>query len=180
MNLSTGLPWPFSEARPVASQQAPRRVQRIRIPGFNRFDRRRLRKKSRRPSGFPAPGARQRRSWRRRRLSGLEPIHKLLRRRSGSRRKHRDRHRAEERRGDDGLAGDHGRRTGGSCAGAAAILGVFEGERYFSLSRGGEGARLAHGERFSGAALWFLDAQVFRTDFEAMNEALAKRVASLE
>ena len=62
--------------------------------------------------------------------------------------------------------------------GAAPIPGVFDGEHYFVLSEVPEGTTLTHGERFSGVALWFMDVTEFRNDFEAMNEALARRLAA--
>ncbi|MEL6793379.1 MAG: SRPBCC domain-containing protein [Pseudomonadota bacterium] len=62
--------------------------------------------------------------------------------------------------------------------GSAPIPGVFDGEHYFILEAAEGGTRLTHGERFSGALLWFMDVETFRTDFEAMNEALARRLAA--
>lgn len=62
--------------------------------------------------------------------------------------------------------------------GSASIPGVFDGEHYFVLEAVEGGARLTHGERFSGVALWFLDVETFRADFEAMNAALARRLSA--
>ena len=62
--------------------------------------------------------------------------------------------------------------------GSAPIPGVFDGEHYFILEATEGGSRLTHGERFSGVALWFMDVEAFRADFEAMNAALARRLAA--
>ena len=64
--------------------------------------------------------------------------------------------------------------------GSAPIPGVFDGEHYFILEPEAGGARLIHGERFSGVALWFMDVEDFRADFEAMNGALAAHLAGAE
>jgi hypothetical protein len=53
---------------------------------------------------------------------------------------------------------------------------VFDGEHYFVLEERDGGTRLVHGERFRGVLLWSIDAEEFRADFEAMNEALKARV----
>lgn len=54
---------------------------------------------------------------------------------------------------------------------------LFDGEHYFVLEDAAEGAtRLVHGEHFRGLLLWFMDAEQFRGNFEAMNEALKQRV----
>ncbi|MEL7463273.1 MAG: SRPBCC domain-containing protein [Pseudomonadota bacterium] len=62
--------------------------------------------------------------------------------------------------------------------GSAPIPGVFDGEHYFILEAAEGGTRLTHGERFSGVALWFMDVEAFRADFEAMNEALARHLVA--
>ncbi len=59
--------------------------------------------------------------------------------------------------------------------GRLGIPRIFDGEHYFLLSeRDGGGTRLVHGERFCGIALWFMDVERFRADFERMNAALKR------
>ncbi|MEQ1569450.1 MAG: SRPBCC domain-containing protein [Myxococcota bacterium] len=54
---------------------------------------------------------------------------------------------------------------------------LFDGEHSFELQPLADGrTRLVHGERFRGVALWLVDVQKFRADFDAMNQALARRV----
>lgn len=53
---------------------------------------------------------------------------------------------------------------------------IFDGEHYFLLEERDGGTSLVHGERFRGIALWFIDVERFRSDFEAMNAALKRRV----
>lgn len=55
---------------------------------------------------------------------------------------------------------------------------VMDGEHYFLLTPSEQGTHLVHGEIFRGVALWFIDVEQFRLDFEAMNEALKNRVES--
>ena len=52
---------------------------------------------------------------------------------------------------------------------------IFDGENYFLLNPSPEGTRLVHGERFRGIALWVIDPEQFRADFEALNAALKAR-----
>lgn len=52
---------------------------------------------------------------------------------------------------------------------------LFDGEHYFLLNPSPEGTRLVQGERFRGLALWIIDPEQFRADFEAMNQALKDR-----
>lgn len=52
---------------------------------------------------------------------------------------------------------------------------IVDGEHYFLLQEREGGTRLVHGERFCGVAFWFMDAEQFRADFEAMNTALKAR-----
>lgn len=56
---------------------------------------------------------------------------------------------------------------------------IFDGEHYFLLEPGEGGTRLIHGETFRGIALWVMDVERFRADFEAMNAALKQRAESL-
>lgn len=53
---------------------------------------------------------------------------------------------------------------------------IADGEHYFLLEERIGGTRLVHGETFRGVAFWFVDAEQFRADFEAMNAALKARV----
>lgn len=62
--------------------------------------------------------------------------------------------------------------------GSAPLPGLFDGEHYFVLTTDNGETVLTHGERFSGALLWFIDVEAFRTDFEHMNKALAARLAA--
>lgn len=57
--------------------------------------------------------------------------------------------------------------------------GLFDGEHYFLLSGNDAETTLIHGEVFSGLMLAFLDVERFRTDFEAMNAALARRISTM-
>lgn len=52
---------------------------------------------------------------------------------------------------------------------------LFDGEHYFRLLAESGGTRLIHGERFCGVLLWVMDAQQFRSPFEAANEGLKAR-----
>lgn len=52
---------------------------------------------------------------------------------------------------------------------------IFDGEHYFLLNPSPEGTRLVQGERFRGIALWIIDPEQFRADFEALNAALKAR-----
>lgn len=58
--------------------------------------------------------------------------------------------------------------------GRFGIPRIFDGEHYFLLSERDGGTRLVHGERFRGIALWFMDVEQFRGDFERMNAALKR------
>ena len=55
------------------------------------------------------------------------------------------------------------------------LPGVLDGEHYFLLEEIDGGARVVHGEIFSGVALWFIDAEQFRGKFERFNLALLER-----
>lgn len=56
---------------------------------------------------------------------------------------------------------------------------IFDGEHYFILEDRGGFTRLIHGERFRGILLWFLDVRQFKGNFEALNEALKRRVEAI-
>lgn len=56
---------------------------------------------------------------------------------------------------------------------------LFDGEHYLMLDIVDGGTRLLHGERFLGIAFWFMSAEQFRADFEAMNAALKVRVEAV-
>ena len=56
------------------------------------------------------------------------------------------------------------------------LPGLFDGEHWFRLEASPAGARLSHGEDFSGLLLFMMDAEQTRQGFEAMNQALKKRV----
>jgi len=63
------------------------------------------------------------------------------------------------------------------------IPGVFDGEHRFALTAAGEGTRLVQSEVFGGLLVPFLRKRLLeRTgpQFEAMNNALAKRVVELD
>lgn len=60
--------------------------------------------------------------------------------------------------------------------GRTGISGVFDGEHYFLLEPDNDGTRFIHGEKFSGFALWFINTDKFKDNFEAMNEALSDRL----
>jgi hypothetical protein len=61
--------------------------------------------------------------------------------------------------------------------GTLGVRRIFDGEHRFELHDLGDGrTRLVHAERFRGVALWVMDVERFRADFEAMNRALAARV----
>lgn len=67
--------------------------------------------------------------------------------------------------------------------GRLLMPGVFDGEHRFELSAAGEGTRLVQSEHFSGLLVPFLRKRLReRTgpQFEAMNKALAERVAALD
>lgn len=57
---------------------------------------------------------------------------------------------------------------------------IFDGEHYILLTEQDGGTRLVHGEKFRGIGLWFIDAEQFRPNFEAMNAALKRSVESRE
>ena len=62
--------------------------------------------------------------------------------------------------------------------GRVLVPGLFDGEHYFRISGAGAGARITHGERFSGLLLPLLRGGLergTRDGFMAMNEALKRR-----
>ena len=63
--------------------------------------------------------------------------------------------------------------------GRLGLPGLCDGEHYFLLSETATGTKLVHGEKFSGILLWFVDVQKFEANFAAMNDALARRLATL-
>lgn len=52
---------------------------------------------------------------------------------------------------------------------------LFDGEHAFRLTPSARGTLLVQSEEFRGIALWLIDVQQFRGDFEAMNLALKQR-----
>ncbi len=59
------------------------------------------------------------------------------------------------------------------------VPGVFVGEHYFELRATPRGTLFTQGEHFSGALLWLFDPRELVPAFEAMNVALAARVARI-
>ena len=54
--------------------------------------------------------------------------------------------------------------------------GLFDGDHWFRLEASAAGTRLIHGEDFNGLFLFMMDGEQTRQGFEAMNQALKKRV----
>ena len=59
------------------------------------------------------------------------------------------------------------------------VPGLFVGEHYFLLRPTAHGTLFSQGEHFSGTLLWVFDPQELVPAFEAMNVALAARVAGI-
>lgn len=67
--------------------------------------------------------------------------------------------------------------------GRVGVRGLFDGHHQFDLEQTGSGTRLVHHEEFRGVLVPLLLRMVgasTRQEFEAMNQALAQRVAALE
>ena len=73
---------------------------------------------------------------------------------------------------------------GRSLAWTGVVPLLFKGTHHFTLTAEGDGTRLLHGEDMSGLiTMGFSEAQLlndFRPYYEAVNAALAKRVAALD
>jgi hypothetical protein len=60
--------------------------------------------------------------------------------------------------------------------GRLLMPGIFDGEHYFQMAPDGEGTRFVQGEIFKGILVGMLNLDDARASFEALNEALKKRV----
>ena len=62
--------------------------------------------------------------------------------------------------------------------GRLLMPGIFDGEHYFKFEASGEGTRFVQGEIFRGILIGMLNMDDAKQSFEALNEALKKRVES--
>ena len=63
--------------------------------------------------------------------------------------------------------------------GRLLLPGIFDGEHYFKLEASGEGTRFVQGEIFKGILIGVVNMDDVKKGFEALNEALKKRVESV-